>query len=138
MGPEWHAVASASLKGSLVGATLVSAFFSISIALPSPYRDFDIAALLTFAPFIFIFAFIPGIIGTYLCLMLFGMPLASLSQARLDSLFGLGIAITGALIISTILAGLISSPHFVLVLIAYALPAAIYYRREILLERAIS
>ena len=95
-------------------------------------------------------AFVAGTIGTGLMLLVFGALIARLSRDVIGSWIGLAIAITSALALSACFALLFASSDqtglyldsdtalFVGALsVAFALPAAIIYRREILTEQIV-
>ncbi len=83
-----------------------------------------------------------GTVATGICLMLCGWPLARLTRKSLASAEGIIIAISGALIVSAaILAifdrSLLFEPFAHMVLLGFAVPAALFYRDDILTERVL-
>ena len=132
---ELREVAIASLKAGAIGAVMVAAFTALGFALPNSARGFDPGYLLVLTPFAFLIAFITGTLSTAVFLLVFGVPLAFVSRGTLASPFGLGIALSAALLASAAFAGLMSEPVLIWLSSPFATAAAFFYRREILFER---
>ena len=135
--PEARAVAVASIKAAFVGAVLVTAVFVVfgfsSFVRPSDFLDFA-RAIPGFA-LIFMFAFIAGALATSICLMAIGLPIARLWSGDLDGKKGVAIALSGAILAFALL--IVVSRELAGFALFYVLPAAYFYRREILLEESL-
>jgi len=87
-------------------------------------------------------SFAVGGVAIALCLMLFGHPIAKLSTGFLESAEGMLICFASAFAALGVLSGAVffalgGSPLFFVLALPYAIPAAILFRSEILLERAL-
>lgn len=135
--PETRAIAPASLQAAALGAILLaSAFLLQGVLMETPY-DFRfhaaLALLALFAGFIF------GGLATGLALMLVGVPVARFSEAFLDRPQGLAAGVAAAAICAAAFIALLSVDDLFWCLAAacFAFPAALLYRRQILLERVL-
>jgi hypothetical protein len=87
-----------------------------------------------------VMAFATVVIG--LCLMFFGWPLARLSHPLLASSGGVLIAVSGAVAVMSALIALVdirlwAEPFALLITASFAIPAALFYRDDILTERVL-
>ena len=91
--------------------------------------DFRIAPLL----FVFPIAFIIGLIGVALCLAIFG-PITRMALTRwgLKGPAGAARVLAAAVMISSIPALLLGSLNAIAIILPFAVPAALFYRRELL------
>ena len=123
------------MKASLFGAGCIVASFALPLLVLSAEARADalwlpdILGMIT----IFVIAFIAGLVATTLCLLLFGTVIARFTREQLMRRGGLLIALAIAVFISAAL-GLVFEPSLTLIALPYALPAAVFYHREIKLE----
>ncbi len=134
--PETRAIAPATLQAALLGALLLASTFLLdgltSKADYDPYLYVSLALLALIAGFIF------GGLGTCLALMLAGVPIARLAGDRLGSGGGNALAILSATIGAAAFGAVAGRDEFwILAAGCFALPAALLYRRQVLLERAL-
>ena len=90
---------------------------------------------------VYAIAFMAGFLATALCMTLFGPALARLMGDALQRPLGLIITMGSAFALSVCFALFVASREvftWSAIALAYALPAAILYRREVLCERALS
>lgn len=126
-------VLSVSLRAGLIGALITAIGVLLLATTPSSIDSF--VGNLTFAGFVFLIALVVGTIATALCLTIFGLPAAHLLQRSLATPTGATMAMLVAIVASAIVAFLISGGPAILVILPFSIPAAIYFRRDILLER---
>lgn len=129
------AVFAASLKAAFVGGLITAAYFTLMWLSPNGNSTSGLLGTFVFAGFILFLSISIGTIAIALCLTLFGLPIAYLLRDSLATGFGSTVAMLSAVIVSALVALLVSGGPAVLVILPYAIPAAIFFRREILLER---
>lgn len=137
----------ASFQAAAIGSGLTLAWLGIMAViaegLPEPLFALKLIPGMALA------AMIAIIIGTVLCAFyigLVGAPLAALLGHRLDSRFGLALAVLSAVVTAIValaafgLWPLFDTPdwQFALLVFAYALPAGLLYRRAVLTARQFS
>lgn len=136
--PEARAIAGAAIFSGVSGAAVLTAVVAFRIFASLEGDPLWSLVLLALA---FTLAFIGGTIATALMLLLAGAALARLSRSFLETRLGLVVAMGSAILVSLILGLLIAGSDGVsgasIVIMAYAIPAAILYRREILTERIV-
>ncbi|MEL6237861.1 MAG: hypothetical protein AAFQ90_04615 [Pseudomonadota bacterium] len=138
---EFRSIAAASLKAFLIGALLITLVFMA----PVIFHDAESLRLwyvgIQVLAMAFAIAFAAGMIATSLCLLIAGAIVARLIRPILDRPFGLMIALRGATALS-IAFGLVFATNEpwagALIALVYAIPAAVFYRREIALECALN
>lgn len=135
--PEFRAIASSALKAAIIGAVPIATIFALGSSLPPYANDFALSRFLMLLSLSLAIAFVAGAIATGLCLTLAGSFLARLMGQRLDTLTGFAIVLSAAIIASIGFAMPFDEPMLALVCLLFAVPAAILYRREVLLERAL-
>lgn len=139
--PETRAIAPATLQAALLGAVLLAASFLIArviFAHADPHDLWLASALLSL-----VFGFIFGGLGIGLALMLAGVPIARAAGEWLEGRSGMAIALAASLACTAgIYALTVEKPFaptqeaiFPFVTLCFALPAALLYRRQVLLER---
>jgi hypothetical protein len=140
----------ASLQASAVGTTL-SLILLLAAGLIEAVEEglsFDVQSLWMMPVAIFA-ALMMMAIGTVFCafiIALVGAPVAWALGGRLGSQFGLALAAGAALVIGGVLGSAFWSsplfgddgPLFALMILAYALPAGLFYRRAVLSARSLS
>jgi len=138
--PEARAITAASIKSAPIGAAIIVLLFFGTPLLGEATLD-QLLALWWMIGLAWVIATFIGVIATGLCLLLFGSVIARASRAFLASSAGLAFAVGGSLAVTLLIGGTLTLARgdwqaVLLVCLPYALPAAILYRREILLERA--
>lgn len=140
----------ASLQASAVGTTL-SLILLLAAGLIEAVEEglsFDVQSL-WMMPIAIFAALMMMAIGTVFCAFitaLVGAPVAWALGGRLGSQFGLALAAGAALVIGGVLGSAFWSsplfgddgPLFALMILAYALPAGLFYRRAVLSARSLS
>lgn len=140
----------ASLQASAVGTTL-SLILLLAAGLIEAVEEglsFDVQSLWMMPVAIFA-ALMMMAIGTVFCafiIALVGAPVAWALGGRLGSQFGLALAAGAALVTGGVLGSAFWScplfgddgPLFALMILAYALPAGLFYRRAVLSARSLS
>lgn len=133
---EARAIAAAGLKAGLGGSAIVGFLLAGGFAFGgSEFSFHSIYVSIWIGGAAFIISSVIGTIAVLFCLLIFGLPLAGLARTHLEGASGVAVALTAAFFVSALLAGIYGSPESILIILAYAVPAAILYRREILLER---
>ncbi|WP_298469566.1 hypothetical protein [uncultured Erythrobacter sp.] len=132
---ELTAITVASLKAAFVGATCVSIFLLWSFASATPSQS--LGELFSLAIIGFPYAFIAGSIGTAFCLLAIGLPLAIVARNILAQPSGFLIAFGGAVLACATLGIIFGNLLASAVFLPFAVPAAYFYRSEILLERSL-
>ena len=137
--PEARAIAAASIRAGAWGASAVTLVFAVMvIAADVPSFAEVLSGFLLFA-LLFALAFAAGTVLTGFMLLMLGAAIARLSRDWLASPGGLGLALVSALAASAafglLFAGVEGFSAPMLLALPYAVPAAIIYRQEILLER---
>ena len=141
--PETRAIAPAAIQSAAIGAILLSLLF-----LATGFdNDGDHNFMIYFALVIgaLVIGFVIGGIATGLVLMLAGVPIARLAGDRLERASGLGLALTVAAIgiacfyIIAVGEPLTTPPQLAAIILplCFALPAALLYRKQVLLERGL-
>jgi len=138
--PEARAITAASIKSAPIGAAIVALLFFGTPLLGEATLD-QLLALWWMIGLAWVIATFVGVIATGLCLLLFGSAIARISRAFLATLGGLAFAVgsaVGAVLLIGAMLGLASGDWQTVLLLGvpYAVPAAVLYRREVLLERA--
>ena len=136
--PEARAILPATIKAASVGALLVTGI--VVALLVTTWAQLEpsfasAARLAGSALLVFVLAFVAGIIATCLCLMIIGFPLAQVASGKLAGTKGAAIATGGAMAAFVIL--LLLDPALAGFALFYAIPAAFFYRREVLLEESL-
>lgn len=133
--PETRAIAPATLQAALLGAILLaSTFLFYGLATRANYEGtlyIGLALVALLAGFVF------GGLATCLVLMVAGVPIARLAGDWLGSWHGVAVAIFSALFGAAAFGALVGRDELLTLTAAcFALPAALLYRRQILIERA--
>ena len=137
----------ASFQAAVIGSGLALAWLAIAAVIAEGLAD--PLFVLKIIPGVIVAGVIAIIIATVLCefyIGLVGAPLAALLGQRLDSRFGLALAVLSAVITAIValaafgLWPLFDTPdwQFALLVFAYALPAGLLYRRAVLTSRQFS
>ena len=137
----------ASFQAAAIGSGLTLAWLAIAAVIAEGLAD--PLFVLKMIPGVIVAGVIAIIIATVLCAFyigLVGAPLAALLGQRLDSRFGLALAVLSAVITAIValaafgLWPLFDTPdwQFALLVFAYALPAGLLYRRAVLTARQFS
>ncbi len=137
----------ASFQAAAIGSGLTLAWLAIAAVIAEGLAD--PLFVLKIIPGVIVAGVIAIIIATVLCAFyigLVGAPLAALLGQRLDSRFGLALAVLSAVITAIValaafgLWPLFDTPdwQFALLVFAYALPAGLLYRRAVLTARQFS
>jgi len=137
----------ASFQAAAIGSGLTLAWLAIAAVIAEGLAD--PLFVLKIIPGVIVAGVIAIIIATVLCAFyigLVGAPLASLLGQRLDTRFGLALAVLSAVITAIValaafgLWPLFDTPdwQFALLVFAYALPAGLLYRRAVLTARQFS
>jgi len=137
--PEARAIAAASIKSAPIGAAIIVILFFVPLI-----GEVSLDQLFTslwMVGFAWVIATFIGMIATGLCLLILGSVIARVSRAFLANSRGLALAIgsaLGAIVLIGAILGWASGewPTILLLSMPYAVPAAVLYRREILLESA--
>jgi len=139
--PEYSTIASASLKSAAFGACAVTACFAFLHVLSDLTSVLHVFTAFWVLCLVFALAFAVGAIAVGISLLLIGALVARSSRQVLASWRGLMIALTLAVALSVGLGHWVGSQTqwfgFSLIALAFAFPAAIIYRREILLKRSV-
>ena len=138
---EIRSIAAASFKASLIGALLIT----LLVAAPLIFQGAESQRLwfvgIPVLAMAFAIAFAAGMIATSLCLLVPGAIVARVTRPILDRPSGLTVALVSASALS-IAFGLLFAANEpgsgALLALVYAIPAAVFYRHEIALERALS
>lgn len=141
--PETRAIAPATLQAAAAGAALLASTFLL-FGLAGPV-DLGFGSYAMLGLLVLVAGFIFGGLGTGLALMLAGVPVARIIGDRLDNPTGAVLALAGAAIgvwafhSAAVQTGLVppDEPFITFVAACFALPAALIYRRQVLLERVI-
>lgn len=138
--PEARAITVASIKSAPIGAAIIVLLFFGAPSLGEATLD-QLLASWWMIGLAWVIATFLGVIATGLCLLLFGSVIARASRAFLASSAGLALALFSSLAVTLLMGGAIAMTGgewqaVLLICLPYALPAAILYRREILLESA--
>ena len=139
--PEVRAITAATIRAAALGALVVTlAIIAIEI-FAGRTSVMEFAASVWGLVGIYAIAFVVGAVATGFALLLAGAAIARLSRAQIASPAGLVIAVASAVALSGLFGVGLSDHHdtrlwLALLALPYALPAAIMYRQEILLERA--
>jgi hypothetical protein len=100
--------------------------------------DLGFGSYASLALLVLVAGFIFGGLGTGLMLMLVGVPVARMIGHRLDSRIGTALAMGAALVgIAAFYAVAGMDEFFAMAAACFALPAALLYRRQVLLESAL-
>ena len=139
--PETRAIAAATIRAAALGALVVTLIFTIIIISSEGLSLTDLVYGIVMIGAIYAIAFVVGAVATGFALLLAGAAIARLSRAQIASPAGLVIAVASAVALSGLFGVGLSDHHdtrlwLALLALPYALPAAIMYRQEILLERA--
>ena len=137
----------ASFQAAAIGSGLTLAWLAIAAVIAEGLAD--PLFVLKIIPGVIVAGVIAIIIATVLCAFyigLVGAPLAALLGQRLDTRFGLALAVLSAVITAIValaafgLWPLFDTPdwQFALLVFAYALPAGLLYRRAVLTARQFS
>jgi len=137
----------ASFQAAAIGSGLTLAWLAIAAVIAEGLAD--PLFVLKIIPGVIVAGVIAIIIATVLCAFyigLVGAPLAALLGQRLDTRFGLALAVLSAVITAIValaafgLWPLFDTPdwQFALLVFAYALPAGLLYRRAVLTSRQFS
>jgi hypothetical protein len=137
----------ASFQAAMIGSGLLLAWLGILAAMTDGPPD--PLFMLQLIPGVIVAGFFTVIVATAFCAFyigLVGLPLAALLGQRLDSPFGLALAVLAALsagIAAMAVFGvwpLFDTPdwQFAVLVLAYAVPAGLLYRRAVLTARQIS
>jgi hypothetical protein len=128
------AVFPASLKAALIGSTIVTFFATLSFGLPSVDLASDIFRLFGTVAFVFVICLFTSTIVITLLLMIFGLAIAYLARDVLTTATGSAIALASAVALSALVAILLGGLGGIIFVLPFSIPAAILFRREILLE----
>lgn len=158
--PEARSIAGASVRSGAIGAAIITGYVLIILLrglgmdlLSTPVENLPEAAIVAVSAFLalialFLLVFAAGTIAVGLCLLLFGAAIARLSRGFIQSWEGLLITIGSALALSYCIGWIFSGMPWPtsfndtlvkggwLFILPFAVPAAILYRREILMEQA--
>ena len=139
--PETRAIAAATIRAAALGALVVTLIFTIIIISSEGLSLTDLVDGIVMIGVMYAIAFVVGAVATGFALLLAGAAIARLSRAQIASPAGLVIAVASAVALSGLFGVGLSDHHdtrlwLALLALPYALPAAIMYRQEILLERA--
>jgi hypothetical protein len=134
--PETRAIAAATLQAAATGALLLASMFLI-FGLGGPVH-LGFGSYASLALLVLVAGFIFGGLGTGLMLMLAGVPVARMIGHRLDSRIGTALAMGAALVGIAAFYTVAGMDEFIAMAAAcFALPAALLYRRQVLLEAAL-
>jgi hypothetical protein len=134
--PETRAIAPATLQAAGLGAILLASTFLIDGL--TTKADYDFTFYASLAGLALVAGFIIGGLGTGLALMLAGVPVARIIGQRLESTVGTALAIGTAVAGVAVCHGVTgSNDFFAMAAACFALPAALLYRRHVLLERTL-
>lgn len=134
--PETRALAPATLQSAALGAILLASTFLIDGL--TTQADYDFKFYVQLAVLALVAGFVVGGLATGLALMLAGVPVARMAGYRLESRAGTALAMGTAMVsIAAFHAFAGSDEFFAFAATCFALPAALLYRRQILLERAL-
>jgi len=139
--PEARAITATTIKSAPIGAAIIALLFFKTPLIGEATLN-QLLALWWMIGLAWVIATFIGVIATGLCLLLFGSVIARASRAFLASSAGLALAVGSSLAVTLLIGGAITWTGgewqaVLLVCLPYALPAAILYRREILLESAL-
>jgi hypothetical protein len=81
---------------------------------------------------VFPIAFVVGVIAVAACLMTLGVPVSLTMGSRLESAEWFWIPLAFALTLSLVIGWISGDADFALLILPYAIPAAVIYRREVL------
>ena len=134
--PETRAIAPATLQSAAIGAILLASTFLFGGLMTQ--ADYDFKIYVQLAVLALIAGFIFGGLATGMALMLAGVPVARITDVRLASRVGTALAIGTAVVGIAAFYAVAGSDEFLAMAAAcFALPAALLYRRQVLLERAL-
>lgn len=134
--PETRAIAPATLQAAALGAILLASTFLVDGL--TTQADYDFKFYVQLAILALIAGFIFGGLATGLALMLAGLPIARIAGYRLESWVGTTVAMGTAIVgIAAFHAVTGREIFFAMAAACFALPAALLYRRQVLLERVL-
>jgi hypothetical protein len=134
--PETRAIAPATLQAAALGAILLASTFLVDGL--TTQADYDFKFYVQLAMLALIAGFIFGGLATGLALMLAGVPIARIAGYRLESRVGTAVAMGTAIVgIAAFQAVTGRDEFFAMAAACFALPAAVLYRRQVLLERVL-
>lgn len=141
--PETRAIAPATLQAAGLGAILLAAIFLLGAL--TTRADYPFGLYFSLALLALVAGFVFGGLGTGLALMLAGVPVARIIGHRLENADGAVLTLASAAISvwafhSAAVLTDFTPPDEPFVMIAaacFAVPAALIYRRQVLLERAL-
>ena len=140
--PETRAIAPATLQAAAAGAVLLAATFLLDGL--TTKAIYPLAVTLQLAGLAFVLGFVAGTLAIGLALMLAGAAIARVVGEQLEGGKGIAIALSPALVMSAALYVLMTDdpfsahaePFVGVAAVCFAVPAALFYRRHVLLERA--